>query len=82
MLTAQLFFAAGGAELWEGASVHFPILADGVRHSYSLRPSVSPEWSGRIDLLRLDLPDRAPGSSYTVHSVELVQPAAQPRTSK
>jgi hypothetical protein len=43
---------------------------------------VSPEWSGRIDLLRLDFPVPAPGNIYTVHSVQLVQREARPRTNR
>jgi hypothetical protein len=82
VLRAQLFFAADGAELWEGTSVRFPIVADGQRHQYRVRPSVSPEWGGRIDLLRLDLPDGAPGMLYTLHSVKLVGRETQPRTDR
>jgi hypothetical protein len=82
VLRAQLFFAADGAELWEGASVRFPIVADGQRHQYRVRPSVSPEWAGKIDLLRLDPPDAAPGMLYTLHSVELVGRETQPRTDR
>jgi hypothetical protein len=69
-LMAQLFWSANGARFSEKASVGFPIVADARSHCYRADPSLSREWIGSVEQIRLDFPNALAGFRYEVRSIE------------
>jgi hypothetical protein len=72
--SAQLFWSVNGARFSEAASLRFPILVDGVAHTYRVAPSFSRGFQGRITSVRIDFPDGAPGVRYRLGEVEISPP--------
>jgi hypothetical protein len=72
---AQLFWSVDGAPFEEAASLRFPILVDGVPHTYLVLPSFSRGFRGRITKVRLDFPDAFRGARYRLGELQISAPA-------
>ena len=67
----QVFWASEGTGFTEERSTRFPIEFGGDPRIYPVSPSFRDPWEGKINRLRIDLPDHLPGARYNIASVQV-----------
>ena len=64
----QLFWCSDGSAVTEATSIHFPLVTDGTRQTYTLDLKSHPRWRNRISTLRLD-PCNAKGITVVIDDI-------------
>jgi hypothetical protein len=67
----EVFWAGPGKNFDQRASLRFVLFRDGLPHTYRVPCGLSRAYRGRVDRMRLDLPDREPGARYVLSGIAL-----------